>query len=140
MPEPAAASAERERLAREDGRRQAAALLRLSESVSRYAAGQVSDGLSPAEARRAVIEAAGALAELARSLRRLAWLDDPAERRAVARELAADGMSRRDVADRLGVSETSVRNYVRGRGPAPALTTARPGARRGARPAAEGGR
>lgn len=115
MPEPAAASAERERLAREDGRRQAAALLRLSESVSRYAAGQVSDGLSPAEARRAVIEAAGALAELARSLRRLAWLDDPAERRVVARELAAGGMSRRDVADRLGVSETAVRGYLRPR-------------------------
>lgn len=109
---PAAASAERERLAREDGRRQAAALLRLSESVSRYAAGQVSDGLSPAEARRAVIEAAGALA---RSLRRLAWLDDPAERRVVARELAAGGMSRRDVADRLGVSETAVRGYLNSR-------------------------
>lgn len=115
MPSSARNPAERERLAREDGRRQAAALLRLSESVSRYAAGQVADGLSPAEARRAVIEAAGALAELARSLRRLAWLDDPAERRVVARELAAGGMSRRDVADRLGVSETAVRGYLNSR-------------------------
>ena len=113
MPEPAAASAERNRLADEAGRRhQAAALLRVGESVSRYAAGQVSDGLSPAEARRAVIEAAGALAELARSLRRLAWPDDPAERRAVARELAALGVPREEIAARLGVSVRAVRGYL----------------------------
>ncbi len=101
--------------AREAARRQAIHALRLAEAVAGYAAGQVSDGLSPEQARRAVIEAAGALAELARSLRRVAWLDDPAERRAAARELAAGGMSRRDVADRLGVSETAVRGYLNSR-------------------------
>ena len=110
MPESAAQPA------REPARRQAIHALRLAEAVAGYAAGQVSDGLSPAEARRAVIEAAGALAALSAALRRLAWLDDdPAERRAVARELAALGMSRRDVADRLGVSETAVRGYLNSR-------------------------
>ena len=115
MPEPAAASAERERLAPEDGRRQAAALLRLSESVSRYAAGQVSDGLSPAEARRAVIEAAGELAELARSLRRLAWLEirlSAARWPASWPRTACRGGTWRD---RLGVSETAVRGYLNSR-------------------------
>jgi hypothetical protein len=52
-------------------RRQAVDVLRIGESICRYAAEAVADGLTPAEARQAVIGTAGELAELAAALRRL---------------------------------------------------------------------
>ena len=118
MPEPAEMHAERDRRAREAARRrQAVATLRLAEAVARYAADQVADGLSPAEARQAAIDAAGELAGLAALLRKLTRLG-PAERRSLTRQLTALGMSQREVADRLGISLRTAWAYARRPGPA----------------------
>ena len=89
-------------------------MLRLAESLAGYAAGQVGNGLAPPQAREAVIEAAGELELAAAALRRLARLG-PAERRGRARLLAAKGMTRTEIARRLGVSDRAVWYYVRGR-------------------------
>ncbi len=105
MPESAAKSAERKARARAAGRRrQAVEELRLAEAVSGYAAGQVANGLSSEEARRAVVEAAAELELIAIGLRRLARLCVE-ERRALARMLAAHGVTQQRVAVLVGVSE-----------------------------------
>jgi ParB-like chromosome segregation protein Spo0J len=92
-------------------------VLRLAEALAGYAAGQVADGLSPEQARAAVIEAAGELADAAASLRKLAL--SPAERRQMAALLAGHGLSRPQIARRLGVSDKSVRSYLPRTGPQP---------------------
>ena len=131
---------EHKRRVREARRRgEAVELLRFVQAAAGYAAGQLGNGLGPEQAREAALEIAAELELAAVSLRRAVRLR-PAERRALARLLAARGVPTRQIAAQVGVSDRSVRSYVRGRGPAPALTTARQGARRGARPAAEGGR
>lgn len=115
VPETPERAAQRKRRAREDTRRrQAVAELRVASAVAAYAAEQVSNGLSAAEARRATVDAAAELAEIAVSLRRLARLRT-AERRSQAALLAAAGVSRREVAVRVGVSESSVWKYLAGR-------------------------
>lgn len=115
MPESSAADTERKRLGREAGRRrEAAAALRLAATMATYAARQLSDGLTPEQAREATLEAAGRLEGLAESLRRLTRLR-PAERRAVAMHLARLGHSRKQIAQYLGVSDRAVYYYVRGR-------------------------
>ena len=119
---PESAEAARKRLAYEAARRrQAVATLRLAEAVARYAADQVGNGLGPQAARQATVEAAGELAELAAVLRRLALARpdlDTAGRRALAVQLAADGLSQRQAARVLGVSKKTVWTYLRpGRGP-----------------------
>jgi hypothetical protein len=84
-----------DQLAREARRRAAVNALKLAESIARYGAEQVADGLGPAEAARAVIEAADALEHAAARLRRLTRPGriDPAERRLLAARLAASGLS-----------------------------------------------
>ena len=104
---------EREVLAGEAARRrQAVATLRLAACVAGYAAGQVANGLDPAEARVAATDAALELAGLAALLCRLARLE-PGDRRALAVQLAAAGWSRRQIAERLGVSTGAVAGYLR---------------------------
>jgi DNA-directed RNA polymerase specialized sigma24 family protein len=87
-------------------RRQAADLLRLLASTCEYSAAQLSNGLSPGQARETAVEMAGELAEAAASLRRLARL--------TARERAALGMSDPQIAARLGVSIHTVWGYRHG--------------------------
>jgi predicted transcriptional regulator len=95
-------------------RRQAIDLLRVTEAMISYSATQIGNGLSPEQARQAVVETAGELAEVVVSLRRLARI--PARERAVlAVQLAALGMSDPQIAARLGVSRCTVWNYRRGR-------------------------
>ena len=114
---PETASAERERLAREAARRrQAVTLLRIGECACRYAAQQLSNGTGsgtgPLEARAAAMEAAAELVVVAEAVRRLAALE-PGERRALAVQLASAGWSMREVAERVGVSESAVYGYLR---------------------------
>jgi DNA-directed RNA polymerase specialized sigma24 family protein len=118
VPEPATPNAERKALARESARRrQVVATLRLAEAVAGYAADQAGNGLGPEEARAAAIDAAGELAEMAATLRRLTRLG-PSERRVLAVQLSAFGWTRHEVARRLGVSERAVWNYLRPGDPA----------------------
>jgi hypothetical protein len=95
-------------------RREAAAALRIGASLCEYTAEQVGNGLTPQDARRAVVEVAAELADLAEQLRRLARLR-PADRRSLAAAWAGLGMSRTEIARRLGVSDRAVYYYVRGR-------------------------
>lgn len=91
--------------------RQAAVLLRITAATADYAAGQLADGLSPAQARAAVVEAAGELEAAAAGLRRLAQLSH-ADRRRLALMLTGAGVPRREIAMRLGCSERSVFRYL----------------------------
>ena len=133
-------AAERKRLARRAAdRRQAANLLRITECTCRYAASQLANGASPEEATQVLLFAAGELVAVAEALRRAVRLSGP-ERRALAVQMARFGTPTKVIADRLGVSGRSVRNYVlAGNRLAAGVTTARRGARRGAGPAARGG-
>ncbi len=109
MPSRAAKPIRRGTLTRDAARRQAVAVLRFGESMCAYAAGQLADGLSPEQARQAALDAAAELAGLAGALRRLTRLDlDRAQRRALAVELAASGMSQRQIAEQLGVSKKTI--------------------------------
>lgn len=99
-------------------RRRAVDVLRVGESMCAYAAGQLANGLGPAEARVAALDVAAELAETAAALRRLARLDlDRAQRRALAVELAASGMSQRQIAELLGVHKRTVWADLRAPGP-----------------------
>ena len=91
-------------------RREAVALLRLVVDLAAYGAAQVGNGLAPAEARAAVGELAGELAEAAIRLRRMSR-PGPAERRMIVRLLFAQGMSGAQVAARVGLSEKSCYRY-----------------------------
>ena len=114
MPSRAAQPARSGTLAGEAARRRAADVLRVGASACSYAAGRLADGLSPAEARQAALDVAGELELVAARLRRLARLDlGPAERRALAVELSASGMSQREVAEQVGVSKRTVWGYLR---------------------------
>jgi DNA-directed RNA polymerase specialized sigma24 family protein len=109
--ESAAKSAEREA-----ARRQVVTELRVAASTASYAAGQVADGLSPSEATRAALDAADAMEATARTLRALlARPRLPAERRALAVQLVAQGLTQRQAAARLGVSPRRVWDYLAGR-------------------------
>jgi hypothetical protein len=70
----------------EAARREAASVLTITAAIAAYAAGRVSNGLGPEQARRAVVDAAAELEAAAAALRRLARLT-PADRRALAAEL-----------------------------------------------------
>jgi DNA-directed RNA polymerase specialized sigma24 family protein len=87
-------------------------LLRITAATADYAAAQLGNGLSPEAARVAAVEVAEELKAAAGSLRRLTRLG-PAERRALAVELAEAGMSQREIAGRLGLSLRAVWGYLR---------------------------
>ena len=91
-------------------------MLRLGEMMCGYAAAQLGDGLPPEQARLAAVEVASELAEVAAALRRLARLS-ASERRALVGQLTGLGLSRVEVARRLGVSERTVYRCLRS-GPA----------------------
>jgi DNA-directed RNA polymerase specialized sigma24 family protein len=113
--ETAERKAERKRLAREaERRRGAVTVLQISECTCRYAASQIGNGASPAEARETALFAAAELAAAAEALRRAVRLR-PDQRRMVARLLAGKGMSTKQIAAACGVSETTVRHYLHGR-------------------------
>jgi Homeodomain-like domain len=99
------------RMASAARRREAAQLLRVVAAMSSYAARETSNGLSPAEARLVIIEAAGELASASASRRPLARLD-PEERRRLARLWSAHGESAVEIARRLGASERSVHRWL----------------------------
>jgi hypothetical protein len=104
--------AAQKRLMREAARRrQAVATLRVAEATCAYAAAQLADGLSPEQARAAAAEMAGVLAATAEALRRSVRLG-LAERRVLARQLAGLGLSKHEVAVRLGVSDRAVFGYL----------------------------
>jgi hypothetical protein len=103
------------RAVREAERRRAAVdVLRVAEATVAYAIAQLGNGISRTEARRAGLDVAEELAEVARALRRLTRLS-PAERRAEAARMAGLGFGTQQIADRLGVSMHSAWNYTRGR-------------------------
>jgi DNA-directed RNA polymerase specialized sigma24 family protein len=115
VPESAERAAERKRLARRAAdRRAAVTMLQIGECTMRYAAVQLGNGISAAEARETALFVAGELTAMAEALRRLTRLG-PDERRALAVQLAALGFTQRQIATRLGVSERAVRYYVTGR-------------------------
>ena len=118
MPESAEKKAERKRRAREAARRRSAVTaLNIGEATCRYASTQLSNGLGPAEARDLAQEMAAELVAVARILRRVGWLP-VAERRVAAARLRGLGYSTNQIADRLGVTDYSVREYLRPRTPA----------------------
>ncbi len=99
-------------------RRRAVDALRIAEGIAAYAARSLGNGLEPEAARRAALETALELEQVAAALRRLARPDpvaDSARRRAVALELAAAGWPRRAIAEQLGVSGETARRYLRNR-------------------------
>jgi DNA-binding NarL/FixJ family response regulator len=124
VPESFELAAVRDARARAAARRRAADVLRLAAAVAGYAAGQVSDGLSPVEAQCATWQAAEELTAIVVQLRRLGRVD-PAGRRALALELAGAGVPRREIADRLGVTPSTVRGYLRSPAPAASSRTTR---------------
>lgn len=88
--------------------------MQITEATARYAAGQLGNGASPAEAAAIARFTAGELVSVAVALARLGWVD-PAERREAARRMVAAGMSRAEVAGVLGTSESMVGKWVRSR-------------------------
>jgi hypothetical protein len=112
VPESAVKAAERKRLARRAAdRRSAVRLLQITECTARYAASQAANGASPEEVRQTLLFTAGELVAVAEALRRAVRLSGP-ERRALALQMARFGTPTKVIADRLGVSGRSVRNYV----------------------------
>lgn len=123
MPESAEQAAAR-KAAREAARRQAVTVLRVAEAAAGYAAGQIGNGLGPAQAWAAAIATAGELEAAARKLRQLTGRPlspaevrslDTASRRELAAELVASGLTRRQVAGRLAVHPRTVRKYLAAR-------------------------
>jgi Homeodomain-like domain-containing protein len=104
-----------DQLAREAARRRAVDVLTIASAIADYGARSIGNGLGPDEARRAAVEVAVELEHVAATLRRLARTDrlDPAGRRALAAELAADGISQRQIAARLGVTKKVIWDDLR---------------------------
>jgi len=110
MPEPAvSADAARMRLARQSARRRdAVRALRVGEAACADAASALGNGLDPAAARLAAWEASVELVEVVEALRRSIRLSR-FERRWLARQWSGRGvLSRRQIAERLGVSERTI--------------------------------
>jgi DNA-directed RNA polymerase specialized sigma24 family protein len=114
VPEPAPKPADWKGLARQRARRrEAVGVLVVAQSTVGYAITQLSDGLSPEQAREAAIDAAAELEAVAAALFRLARMG-PADRARLARLLVGSGMTRREAAVRLGVCERTIRYYLAG--------------------------
>jgi DNA-binding NarL/FixJ family response regulator len=113
VPESAGKSSRRKAAARAADRRRAAVrALQIGECTCRYAASQLANGIGPAEAQDLVLEMAAELTAVVAIMRRAAWLST-ADRRALAVRLRGLGLPTKQIADRLGVSDRSVREYVR---------------------------
>ena len=110
MPKPAvSADAARMRLARQAARRrEAITALRVGEAACSDAAAVLANGASPAEARAAALEATFELAAVAETLRRAVRLSRDERRRLAVLWTGRGYLSRREIADRLGVSERTV--------------------------------
>ena len=91
-------------------------MLRLAAAVAGYAAGQVGNGLGPVEAQCATWQAAEELTVIVAHCggwarwTRLGGGTWPGD-------LAGAGVPRREIADRLGVTLSTVRGYLRGGSP-----------------------
>lgn len=110
MPESAAQPA------REAARRQAVDTLRIAASIAAYSAERIGNGLSPQEATRATADAARELELIVGQLRRLTRRNlAPAERRALAVQLVAEGLTQRQAAAQIGVSPRRAWDYLHGR-------------------------
>jgi hypothetical protein len=81
--------------------------------MAAYAAEQIGNGLTPAQARQALVEAAQELEAVAAAVRRLARLR-ARERARLAQFLAAQGCGTAEIARRLGVSVTAAWRYQHG--------------------------
>ena len=115
LPDRAARKVAARRAARQAVRRsELVNLLRISECTVRYAAVQLGNGISPAEARETALFTAGELAVVVEALRRAVRLD-PAARRRATLGLAWRGLPKRQIATRLGVSERTVHRDLRSR-------------------------
>jgi hypothetical protein len=124
VPRNAEREAERKRCAREAARRrQAVTVLQISEATCRYAAAQLANGASPAEARQTALFVAGELEQAAASLRRAVHFK-PGERRVLARQLRGLGWPVRQIAALTGVTERAVWYYL---APGPVSEHARTG-------------
>jgi DNA-directed RNA polymerase specialized sigma24 family protein len=114
VPESAEKHASHNRRAREAARRRdLLTLLGISGATIGYAARQLGDGLPPDQARQVAIESAGELEAVASALYRAVRLG-PADRARSARLLVGAGMTRREAAIRLGVTERTIRYYLAG--------------------------
>lgn len=94
-------------------------MLQISEATCRYAAVQLGNGVTPAEARETALFVAAELETMAGALRRAVRLR-PAERRALAVRLAGLGMGTKQIAATVGVSERAVWDYLHGAAGQPA--------------------
>ena len=96
-------------------RRRAVDALRIAEGIAAYAARSLGNGLEPEEARRAALEAAAELEQVAASLRRLARPDPVADSAGAARggpRAGRVGLARRAIAEQLGVTGETARRYL----------------------------
>ena len=85
-------------------------LLRVVADITMYASRELSNGLTPDEAREAIGEAAAELAEAAVRLRRMTR-PGPAERHLTVRLLLGRGMTGAEIAARTGLSEKTIARY-----------------------------
>jgi DNA-binding CsgD family transcriptional regulator len=115
MPSSRADQSDRGTLTREAARRRSVHVLKVAEAIARYGSEQINNGLGPEQARRAALDAANGLEQIAGELRRLTRTAriDLAGRRALTVELSADGLSQRAIAARLGVSKKTVYDDLR---------------------------
>ena len=88
--------------------------MKVAQCTVASAVDQVANGLGPGESRQALLELAGELTATAALVRKAARLD-VGERRVLARKLAGLGYTTKQVADQCGVSDVTVRHYLRGR-------------------------
>jgi DNA-directed RNA polymerase specialized sigma24 family protein len=139
MPLSVADLPDRETLTREAARRRAVRVLKIAEAIAAHGAEAVGNGLGPEQARRAALDVAAELETIAGNLRRLTRTTarlDRAGRRALVADLAASGLSQRQIADRLGVAKSTVWSDLQRAG---RITPARRGSGRGSRrPAVDG--
>lgn len=105
-----------ERTERSEGarRRQATLALLVAERLSRDAAAQL-PGATPQDAKGAVLDASEQLQLIGLRLRQLVR-PGKEDRRAEAQRLSADGVPQRAIAQALGCSDHTIRNYIRARG------------------------
>jgi hypothetical protein len=88
-------------------RREVANMLRIVECTARYGASQLGDGIGPEQAAEVALFVAGELEQVAAALRRAVPVGR-GQRRSMAALMTGQGLTRVQVARRLGVSERTV--------------------------------